>query len=310
MPVTTLVATAALAACTLADADRAWMAELRATWDAASREVLLEEPRPLPWMVFFDETCAWQLKPGAAPEGAGHGGKIPTPDGDSVPPRLMTFVATYGDQEMPFLVMSMPSIWRADPRHVANPTLPQLMRAVFTHEMTHARQTAGIASRFTAVEKQFGLPSDFNDDIVQNRFADRPGFREAYERERDLLYRAAREVSADTRRGLVGEAVAAMRARRATYFTGADAVFAELEDLFLGMEGFGQFVAYRSAIREGMTPEAALTLMRGGGRFWSQDEGLAAFVVIDAMIPGWQRRVLSSNVPGVLQLLAEAAGRK
>ena len=306
----TLVATAALAACTLSDADRAWMGELRATWETASRVALLEEPRALPWIVFFDETCAWQVKPGAAPEGTEHGGKIPTPDGGSVPPRLMTFVATYGDKETPFLVMSMPSIWRADPRHAGNAMLPQLMRAVFTHEMTHVRQTAGLGSRIGQVERQFGLPSDFNDDIVQNRFADRPGFREAYERERDLLYRAFGETNADARRALVREAAAAMRARRAKYFTGGDAVFAELEDIFLGMEGFGQFAAYRAAMRDGIPADEAITMMRGGGRFWSQDEGLAAVLVIDALLPGWQRRVLASNIPGVLQLLTEAAGRK
>ena len=310
MPVTTLVATAALAACTLSETDRAWMSELRATWETASRAALLEEPRPLPWIVFFDETCAWQLKPGVAPEGAEHNGKVPTPDGASVPARLMTFVATYGDRETPFLVMSMPSIWRADPRHAGNAMLPQLMRAVFTHEMTHVRQAAGLGGRIGEVERQFGLSSDFNDDIVQNRFADRRGFREAYERERDLLYRAFRATKADARRGLVSEAVEAMRARRAKYFTGGDAVFAELEDIFLGMEGFGQFAAYRAAMRDGMSADEAITMMRGGGRFWSQDEGLAAFLVIDALVPGWQRRVLASNIPGVLPLLTEAAARK
>ncbi len=73
------------------------------------------------------------------------------------------------------------------------------------------------------------------------------------------------------------------------------------------MEGFAQFVAFRSAMLDGMDREDAIAFMRRGGRFWSQDEGLAAFLLIDALIPGWQQRVLGSTVPGVVELLSEAA---
>jgi hypothetical protein len=98
-----------------------------------------------------------------------------------------------------------------------------------------------------------------------------------------------------------------MTARRAKYFTGNDAVFAELDDVFLGMEGLGQFVAYRSAMLDGMTAADAIEFVRRGGRAWSQDEGLAAFLAIDALVPAWQARVLDSTPPGVLSLLAAAA---
>jgi hypothetical protein len=36
---------------------------------------------------------------------------------------------------------------------------------------------------------------------------------------------------------------------------------------------------------------AALPGMRRGGRHWSQDEGLAIFLLIDRLVPGWQARV-------------------
>ena len=293
--------------CVLADADRAWIAELTERWRAVSRDALEESPLPLPWTVFFNDSCTWHLKPGAAIEGVPHDGNVTLPNGEKVPARLMTFVATYDDAQTPFMVMAMPSIWRAEPRHASDPMLPQLMRAVFTHEMTHARQAAGIGSRLDAVQRQHGLPDDLNDDIVQNRFSAVPGFTAAYEAERDLLFRASREPDRARQRALVAEAVAAMKARRAKYFTGENVVFAEIEDIFLGMEGLGQFVAYRSAMLDGLGREDAIANVRRGGRFWSQDEGLAAFLVIDALIPAWQPRVLGSNVPGVLELLSEAA---
>jgi hypothetical protein len=257
--------------------------------------------------VFFNESCTWHLKPGAAPEGVRHDGNVTLPNGQKVPARLMTFVATYDDAQTPFMVMAMPSIWRAEERHASDPMLPQLMRAVFTHEMTHARQAAGIGRRLDAVQRQHGLPDDLNDDIVQQRFAAAPGFAAAYESERDLLFRASREPIPARQRALAAEALGAMKARRAKYFTGEHAVFAEIEDIFLGMEGFGQFVAFRSAMLDGMDREDAIAFMRRGGRFWSQDEGLAAFLVIDALIAGWQQRVLGATVPGVVELLSEAA---
>jgi len=300
-------AAAARAGCTLSETDRAWIGELTGRWSAVSRDALREAPIPLPWTVFFNESCAWHVKPGVPLEGIAHDGQVRLPDGQEIPARLMTFVATYDDKQTPFMVMAMPSIWRADPRHAAEPALPQLMRAVFAHEMTHARQAAGIGKRLDAVQRQYGLPDDLNDDIVQNRFADVPGFTAAYQAERDLLYKASREGDAVRRRALVAEAVVAMKARRAKYFTGNDAVFAEVEDIFLGMEGFGQFVASRSAMLDGMGGADAIEFVRRGRRFWSQDEGLAAFLVIDSLLPGWQQRVLDANLPGVLQLLSDAA---
>ena len=135
-----------------------------------------------------------------------------------------------------------------------------------------------------------------------------PGYRESYERERDLLYQARRETDAGRRRTLVGEAVAAMQRRRADYFTGADAVFAQLDDIFLGMEGLGQFAGYRSAVRDGLSDARAVELMRRGGVFWSQDLGLAALLAVDATLPGWPRRALGVTGPGVLDLLTAAAG--
>jgi hypothetical protein len=298
---------AATAECVLAETDRAWIAELSERWRAVSRDALEEAPLPLPWIVFFNESCAWHLKPAAPLEGVSHDGTITLPNGEEVGARLMTFVATYDDAQTPFVVMAMPSIWRADPRYTSDPKLPQLMRAVFAHELTHARQTKGIGSRLDAVQRQHALPDDLNDDIVQQRFAAVSGFAAAYEAERDLLYRASRERSPIRQRALVAEAVAAMKARRATFFTGQNALFAEIEDIFLGMEGLGQFVAFRSAMLDGMAREEAIEDVRRGGRFWSQDEGLAAFLVIDALLPGWQPRVLGSTVPGVFQLLSEAA---
>src|SRR5919108_882066 len=103
--------------CTLTESDRSWIGEITGRWNTISREVLRKTPGPLPWTVFFNEACAWQLRPGASIEGSPHDGQLRLPDGQDVAVRLMTFVGTYGDDQAPFMVMAMPSIWRAEPRH-------------------------------------------------------------------------------------------------------------------------------------------------------------------------------------------------
>jgi hypothetical protein len=75
------------------------------------------------------------------------------------------------------------------------------------------------------------------------------------------------------------------------------------------MEGLGNWVAYRVAVREGLSEADAVNFIRRGRNRWSQDEGLAAFLVIDAMLPDWRGRVLEGKPASVLQLLSETARR-
>jgi hypothetical protein len=56
------------------------------------------------------------------------------------------------------------------------------------------------------------------------------------------------------------------------------------------MEGFGQWVpvAWLSDPRGGgLTRAEAQTRMRGGRRWWSQDEGLSLFLLLDRFVPDW-----------------------
>lgn len=327
---TALPARSAPVECDLTAANRTAIEGMLAAWQRASRASLGVGAGHIPWIVFFDETCVWHVNPDSGPStaipqdrpivgapvaagrrrvpvlGFRHGGMVRLPSGDEVPPQIMSFASTYADGN-PFFVMAMPPIWRAEPRHRADPNLDVLVRCVFVHEMTHTLQTPAIGPRLDGAIAKQGLGDEVDDDIVQKRFGDRPGFREAYERERDLLYRAAATHDVRRRRALAAEALALMESRRSRYFTGADAGYGELEDLFLNMEGVAQWAAYRAAKQERLTGTDALAYMRRGGRSWSQDEGLAIFLVVDSLVPNWQSRVLGPNPPSVAALLAEAA---
>ena len=151
--------------CAMGPSEHAWVNEQIDTWRGVSRDALRLNPDPLPLIIVFDQACVWNID--REIRGTPHGGSIALPDGEQVPARLMTFAGSYGPSEKPFVVMAMPSIWRADPKHAGNAGLSSLIRAVFTHEMAHTVQTAGIGQWMTDIENRLGLPGDLDDDIVQ-----------------------------------------------------------------------------------------------------------------------------------------------
>jgi|CXWL01.1.fsa_nt_gi hypothetical protein len=317
------------APCTLAPEERTWLAGAVGAWQRVSAEALALPPQSLPWMVLFDTACSWDLLPAGSQEslprgvgevraeltvggdvltlrGRAHLGAVRLPTGDTIPPQLTTFTGSYGSPaSQPFFVFALPTVWRQTPRHQNEPGLDRLMRSVFAHEMTHTRQTRAFGEGLDELAAGHGL-SDLDDDVVQDTFGGRPDFRAAYEHERDLLYAAVRAADPRTRRGLASDALAAMRARRATHYVGATAFYAELEDVFLSMEGTANWAGYQVAVADGASADEALALMRRGGHHWSQDEGLALFLVIDALLPGWQSREFDAVPPSVADLLAAA----
>ncbi|HZG42844.1 MAG TPA: hypothetical protein VEY93_07770 [Longimicrobium sp.] len=321
--------------CVLTADEQAWIQGALDDWHLVSRDFLRMEEPTVPWMVFIGPECAWHVaaKAGDGPDLAAtltpsaaaltlgtspldvrhvaHSGTVRLPGGGEVPVAPLSFAGPVGESGEAFFLMAMPSVWRRDPRTANEPDPETLLRAVFAHEITHTQQVAALYRRIDALEEAAGSPDDFDDDIVQSRFDTVPGFRAAYEAERDLLFRAAAESDSAQRRTLAGQALAAARERRARYFTGANAIYADIEDVFLNMEGVANWAAYRVILHHagpGADGAQVLRAIRRGGRKWSQDEGLALFLVFDALLPGWQQRVLGPEPPSVFTLLAEAAG--
>jgi hypothetical protein len=272
-------------------ADRAFLDGALATWQAVRAESLKLAPAPLPMFIVFDDQCVWRDGVGSA-----HKGTIALPDGNEVPAKVMTFAGAH--EGKPFLVMALPAVWRAEPKHRDNPRLETLLRSVFVHEMTHTRQSATFGTRLTELEQEHKI-ENLNDDLVQEKFAAREGFQAAFEKERDLLYA-----------GSVREAVRSIEARRSRYFAGDEAFYGELEELFLGMEGVANWAGVRAAMHDGLSRDEAITLMRGSRKWFSQEEGLALFLAIDALVPAWQGRVFADKPAGVFTLLRGAQGRK
>jgi hypothetical protein len=295
--------------CTLDPADRAWLEGALANWRRAAVDDLQLPDAPLPMVYVIDSQCTHRLPGGdfAAMTSEAHGGKVRLPGGEQVPLGPISF-AFDRDQ----FVMSLPGVWRAA-GVTSELGLEKLMDGVLLHEIMHTRQS-GLASDLLAEPAaRAGVSDDeLNDDIVQQRFADDPDYAAAWSAERDLLFAAAAAPDGEAAQRLAQEALEAMRARRARWFTGDKAAFAELDDVFLTMEGMGQWLIYRYFISPegGSVPhEQALAAVRRGGRWWSQDEGLALVLTVDRLLPGWQQRAFRDPDWRAERLLAAASGQ-
>jgi hypothetical protein len=279
--------------CALSDGDRAWATSALEAWRITAAESLHLSAPGQPRIIFFDGQCTW---PGDLSAGTPHDGQIALPDGEKMPARVASFAAW--NEGQPFMVMALPSVWKADPRHAANKNVEQLTRSVFIHEMTHT-QSGALGDRVGEIITKYQLPSnEIDDDIVQKKFGENAELRAAVEAERDLFYE-----------GRLAEALERMRARRARFLSGENQRYAELEDVFLLMEGAANWAAVRDLMRH-MPADEAIAAMRGSRRWWTQDEGLAIFLAIDAAVPDWQSQVFGKNPPTLEQLLERAAAAK
>ena len=300
-----------------------WIERWFAAWDLTSRRILRLPDVPAPEVVFYDSTCVYTTSgvtaggaepvDGPAWRGAklpwralAHHGSLTLPDSSQAPIQLMSFTNS-APQTGPFFVMAAPAYW-AEMGHGDELGLI----GVFLHEFAHTRQVEGMKDKIGPIDSTWPYPEELDDDAVQTHFSADAEYVAAYTAERDLLYRAADAESLDEARALAAEALAMMRSRHARWFTGDKAVFADVDNIFLSMEGVAQWSAHAWLAHPeggGLERDAAVKKMLGRRRWWAQDEGLALLLVVDRLLPDWPALAFSVPAPGAMELLERAVGQ-
>jgi hypothetical protein len=310
----TLTLAAQTPACSMLAGDRAWIEYSLEQWRVAETRLLTLDASPLPRIIAIDAACTWTGRveqDRLVWNGVAHNGTVTFPDGNTAPVGPLSFASTANAiAESGFFAMSLPSVWRAAGVK-SGLGLERMMTAVLMHEIAHTRQFYFAVPQLGRLITEHKLPDDLSDDSLQDAFAGNPAYVADYDRERDLLYAADAAPTTGEARRLAGEALAAMRARREKWFIGNNRKWAALDDLFLTMEGVGQWVAYAWLVDPkgpGLTKDVALPEMRRGGRRWSQDEGLALFLVVDRLVPEW-RRIVFADTPALAEALLSLAAR-
>lgn len=302
--------------CELSAADRVWIDASLGAWRFTSEEITgVATVRPFE-AVFFDDDCVLRSANAfSAAEvadvtwiAAPHAGEVTLPVGGAMPAGVASFASA--DDTSAFFVMSTPSLWRA--AGVTNEALGLeiMMTAVLLHEGAHIAQSSTYGARITAIVNANNLSDDFSDDTIQERFGDNAEFATSVERETNLLFQVAGNPDEADARRLAREARDLMRARHARWFTGADAYLADAENLWLTMEGSGQWVAYQWIVHPaggGAESDVAMANFARRGRFWSQKEGIALAFAVDRLADfDWKRQAFGGGEMTLIDMLDAA----
>jgi len=302
------------ATCSMSADDKSWIENALSNWHIVERRELMLAPSPLPTIVTFDATCEF-IAP-ARPDnrliwqGTPHSGTITFPDGKTAPYGVVSFAAPVeGKTSTGFFTISLPSVWRAKGVQ-SGLGLERLMDGVLFHEMTHTRQFYFVNPRMDQLAIQYKLSDDIGDDSLQDAYQNNPAYVADYQAETDLLYAAAAAKTDAEAKALAGQALAKLRARRAKWFIGDAEKWKPIDDVFLTMEGLGQWAAYAwFTDKDGpnLDPVKVLPEVRRKRNRWTQEEGLALFLVVNRLVPGWQKLAFAPDPELAESLLERAA---
>ena len=309
--------------CPLRGATQSFLEGAFADWEVVRERQLRLPPAPPPRLIVFDRYCVYSFEAGGTGTmrlraGADtlrgtsrpHAGAITLPNGRSIPVGGTAFASLVTGDSLTFLVLALEDVWRRDPAYrAAAEDWPSYLRRSFIHEMTHARQLAVWVPMLRIAGGRAGL-ADFDDDIVQQRFDTVAGFRADVLAETTLLYDAAAATSTARRLALARQAVDQISDRRVRVYGGTDAPWARIEQILLDMEGAAQWAAMAhvsNTARLGVLGRR--NVVRGSRQYWSQEQGLALYLVLDALVPDWTARMFSANPPSSLELLQAALAR-
>jgi hypothetical protein len=301
------------ARCTMSADDQSWIEKALGNWRVAEQTELDLAPSALPTVVVIDAACSYVAAPRVDGKlvwkGTHHSGTITLPDGKTAPFGVISFAAPdEGKATTGFFAMSLPSVWRAKGIQ-SGLGLERLMDGVLLHEMTHTRQFYFVNPTMDRLTKQYGLSDDVGDDSLQDAYEKNAGYVADYEAERDLLYAAALAPTDAEAKAMTRQALGKIRARRAKWFVGDSQKWTPIDDIFLTMEGLGQWTAYAwFTDKQGLDldPAKVLPEVRRKRNRWTQDEGLAVFLVVNRLVPGWQKFAFAPK-PELAEALLERA---
>ncbi len=307
-------ALAAAPACSMSEADRAWIERALEAWRFTSREITGIGSVPNFQGIFFDAGCVLtsadalssSTAEGVTWNAAAHDGSITLPGGKEIPVGVTSFAS--GEDGLTFFVMSTPSVWSANGAG-SGPSLETTMVAVLLHEGSHVAQIGPYGKRLGKLIEENSLPDTNNDNALQERFGSNADFTASVKKETDLFLKAAAERDDLEAKLLAFEARELMRERQAGWLAGDDAYLVEAEDIWLTFEGSGQWAAYQWMVHAqggAQKPSDVIPRYARDGE-WSQAEGFAVVMALDRLVgPAWKEHAFGDGARTVLEMLDEA----
>ena len=315
----------------------AWIQDVLDNWERACRRDLHVSAEPLPWIIFYDDIQAWHLKPDerllpphkvssvslrftgrtyTLIQVAHQGDRLWAPGREAIridlaKPRAAAM--PYGNDQKSFFIAPLPALYHRLASADQASNLDELFLGIAAHELTHTRHLVYGVQQIKRLRARYKLPESLDDNIIEQEFGANDEYKRLYGEERKLMTSAIMAGDLDDCRRKVEQVLSSSQRRKERFFVGDKKGYSDLEDIFLAMEGMAMWVQYRTARKRAPAGEDWLkTLVTLSERTdaWSQEEGLGLFLLIDRLVPGWQKRFLAPDFPSPFAVLREAIGKR
>ncbi|MBL8241819.1 MAG: hypothetical protein JNM66_30625 [Bryobacterales bacterium] len=288
-------------------------------WERTCRNQLLLAPRPLPWLVLYDQHHAWHVNPQrsvlkapvtAAGEVRWAGRRLGVrrvantaagvwlPDGETIPIELGAAAKPWprgGRKDSAvFVQIPLPSLFRSKG---AGSISTQHWHSLALHEFTHTLHFLTVVRQWRALQAKFDLPRAADDDMIETAFKGNAEYVDIFNREKKWLEKAVFANDAAAARAATRESLALARQRQRRFFQPG---WTEAEALWLSLEGCALWVQVRFELENAPAgqpwPQTAMG-MAGFMGSWSHEHGAGLFWMIGNLVPGWRTRYFGGGPP-------------
>jgi hypothetical protein len=269
-------------------------------WELIANDILKIQPHEPPFMLFFDDEYLYtnsNKSPKYSIEINGpkffgkelnwiktkHNDSLTLPTNQRVAIGLMSFTAPVGSgSDKAFFVMGVPSFWKD--AKVTSKELgdENLYTSVFLHEFAHTLQNKIFGVKLEQFERDNKFKFELSDDMIQQDLEKDSIYTKKIKAEIKMFYDAFYSGDLSETKQLATKGLEMFNKRQKEYFINDRAIYKTLDNFFLTMEGIGQYIAVAWLIHPkggNVDIGKAVKGMRRGGRWWSQDESLAMFLI-------------------------------
>lgn len=309
-----------------------WMQGTLDSWEAMCRQELHIPPDPLSWIIFYDSTHAWHVRPEEKllpPHRrtrerlrfAGrrypvfevkHAGTLWVPGRPPLDLKPRSAAMPYNGDSKVFFVLAMPGLVAKASGIAVSQEVNDFFAGVALHEITHTRHVVQATAALKQLRGRYKMPESLDDNIIQTTFASNVEFRKMYEEAGRQIFAAFSASDDLTAREKARGALNVIRERQRRFFIGEYEGWKGMEETFLALEGAAMWVQAKHAIKvapPNQSPQEALGRLVQRADSWSQMEGLGLFLLIDRFHPKWPTRYFSkSGAPSPLDFLEEVLG--
>ncbi len=274
-------------------------------WELVNKKIYKINKNQTPVeFVFFDDIYVYSTSKITVPNGSSfngpnffnrklnwkkeiHNGKIVLPNKQEIPIGIICFAGTLNEiGSESFFVMPLYNFWQNAGVDSKEISLEKLTTGVFLHEFSHTQQMRNFGKRISEIEAKYKFDFNFSDNIIQDYFKNDENYVSDFENEIMLFYESALSTDVTISKKLVMQGFKKYNIRHDLFFKEKYTHFKEIDDLFLSMEGFGQYTMYVWLIDKNggnIDKKLAIKAVRRDGKNWSQEEGFSLFLILEKL---------------------------